>query len=143
MDKLNFINIIKSFFLGAFIGFILQFRVYTDQELAYRAMAVLASGSIGFLIGLVTEWLTAILPISLARVRTYFLINGLLALVVTSILMLVLDGIAGSSTMQQLPFAPALGFVLAIVAIANLLDYSLYRRTQRRLERYKRGLRGE
>lgn len=143
MENLNFVNVIKSFFLGIGIGLLLQLQATAEQELAYRVMSVLASGSIGFLVGLVTEWLTASLPISLARVRTYFLINGLIALIVTATLMLAMNAIATGMTGEQPDFAPVLGIVLSIVAAANLLDYSLYRRTRRRLERYKRGLRGE
>ncbi|MCR8658559.1 hypothetical protein NV377_14715 [Paenibacillus sp. T3-5-0-4] len=34
-------------------------------------MTVLASGSVGFIVGFITEWLTAILPISIANYAWY------------------------------------------------------------------------
>jgi len=137
MEKIHLENIIKSFFLGLFIGLLLQFYNDTDVLLAYKIMAVLASGSIGFLIGFITEWLTAILPISIANSKMYFFINNLIALIVTTLIMVSFIMIAGGQMENQGEFIPILWIVLGIICIANLFDYMMYRRVQHKLTTFK------
>ncbi|WP_141505100.1 hypothetical protein [Paenibacillus luteus] len=137
MENINFENIIKSFFLGIFIGVILQFYDHTEMQYAYKVMAVLASGSIGFIIGLITEWLTAILPISLANARTYFFINNLIALIVAAFIMASLIMITSHTMENKEGFMPIVWIVLGMICIANLFDYLMYRRAQNKLKTFK------
>lgn len=137
MDNINLVNIIKSFFLGLFIGAILQVYDRSDVELSYRVLSVLASGSIGFIIGFITEWLTSVFPITMARARTYFFINNLLALIVTTIIMICLTLINSKQVDSELKLLPILWIVLSIVCIANLFDYMMYRRAQKKLQAFK------
>jgi len=137
MEKIHLENIIKSFFLGLFIGLLLQFYNDTDVLFAYKIIAVLASGSIGFLIGFITEWLTAILPISIANSKMYFFINNLIALIVTTLIMVSFIMIAGDQMENQGEFMPILWIVLGIICIANLFDYMMYRRVQHKLTTFK------
>lgn len=137
MDKIHLENIIKSFFLGLFIGILLQFFNDTDVLFEYKIVTVLASGSIGFIIGFITEWLTAILPISIANSKIYFFINNLIALIITTIIMLSLVIIADGQMDKQGEFIPILSIVLSIICIANLFDYMMYRRVQHKLKTFK------
>ncbi|WP_337100558.1 hypothetical protein [Paenibacillus sp. YIM B09110] len=137
MDKINLENIIKSFFLGLFIGGILQFYDHSDMLLSYRVLSVLASGSIGFIIGFITEWVTSILPIGMAKVRTYFFINNLIALIVATFIMGSLMMMTSDEVESKAQFMPVLLTVLGIICIANLFDYMMYRRAQTKLKTYK------
>lgn len=137
MDKIHLENIIKSFFLGLFIGILLQFFNDTDVLFEYKIVTVLASGSIGFIIGFITEWLTAILPISIANSKIYFFINNLIALIITTLIMLSLVIIADGQMDKQGEFIPILSIVLSIICIANLFDYMMYRRVQHKLKTFK------
>lgn len=136
-------NVIKSFFLGLFVGVILQLHDYTNVLFQYKVLMVLASGSVGFIIGFITEWLTSLLPIRMANSKTYFLINNVIALVVTALLV----GLVVVMTSQDMDFKgdllPIMFIVLGIICIANLLDFMLYRRAQRKLEVYKKLLKNK
>lgn len=137
MEKIHLDNIIKSIILGLFIGVILQFSDNTNIKFSYRVLAILASGCVGFFIGLVTEWLTAILPISMANARTYFLINNLIALIVTTVIMMSLIIITNSEMVKKGEFISVLLIVLGIICLANLSDYMMYRRAQNKLRKFK------
>ncbi|MBD8497900.1 hypothetical protein [Paenibacillus arenosi] len=143
MDNIHLVNVVKSFFLGLFIGVILQFTGYSDVSLSNTVLVVLASGSIGFIVGLLTEWLTSILPISMARARTYFFINNLIALVVTTFIMACSMIIADRSMVQATEIAWILWIVLSIICIANLFDYMMYRRAQHKLKAFKALMKNE
>lgn len=137
MDKINFKNCIKSFFLGVLIGAALQIYEHVDASISDRALALLLSGGIGFAIGLITEWLTSILPIRLAKARTYFMINNMIALVVTALIVGLLLPIAAVQPEGPGELIPVLILVLGIVCVANLFDYWMYRRAQKKLEAFK------
>ncbi|MBD8000391.1 hypothetical protein, partial [Oerskovia gallyi] len=94
---MNFRNVVNSFFLGLGIGVVMLVANAGAGDPGMWALTVLASGGIGLLVGLVTEWLTSLLPIRLARPRTYFLLNGLIALVTTAAIMLGLVGLAAGT----------------------------------------------
>lgn len=129
---MNIGNVVKSFFLGLGIGLVVLVLTSDAGTIGLRLLSVLASGGIGMLVGLVTEWLTSLLPIRLARPRTYFLINGAIAVIVTAVIMLTLMAFSGwrGAGMWRL-----IVVVLAIVMVANIVDYLLYRRTMTRLRR--------
>lgn len=92
---MNIGNVVKSFFLGLGIGLVVLVLTSDAGTIGLRLLSVLASGGIGMLVGLVTEWLTSLLPIRLARPRTYFLINGAIAVIVTAVIMLTLMAFSG------------------------------------------------
>lgn len=129
---MNFGNVVKSFFLGLGIGLVVLVLTPDAGTIGLRMLSVLASGGIGLLVGLVTEWLTSLLPIRLARPRTYFLINGAIAVVVTAAIMVTLLAVSGWKGAEVWGLVAV---VLAIVVVANVVDYLLYRRTMTRLRR--------
>jgi len=137
MENMNLANVIKSFFLGIGIGIALLMYNHEAVPSDVRLISVLASGSIGFLIGFMTEWLTAMLPISLAKARTYFFINNLIAVIVAAFFMALLMIFPISSGGDKVELMPILGIVLGVICAANLFDYLMYRRTQRKLQSYK------
>ncbi|MCM3781422.1 hypothetical protein M3231_00395 [Neobacillus mesonae] len=137
MEKIHLENMIKSFFLGLFIGVILQFYDHSEMQLSYRIIAALASGSIGFIIGFITEWVTSILPISIANARSYFFINNFIALTVTALIMVSLLMITNDEMENKGKLMPTLLIVLVIICAANLFDYMMYRRAQKKLNLYK------
>lgn len=136
---MNFRNVVSSFFLGLGIGVVVILANPGAGDPGLWALTVLASGGIGLLVGLVTEWLTSLLPIRLARPRTYFLLNGLVALVTTAAIMLGLAGLAAGTGVGSGPqgdardWWPVVGLVLAIVVVANVADYLVFRWTRARL----------
>lgn len=141
MEKINFNNVIKSIFLGAFIGMVLQFADNSDTSVPFGLLRILAGGGVGFVIGFITEWVTAILPISLANPRNYFFINNLIALAVTSSIMIFSIFITQKEISGLSEFMPMMGIVLGIVLVANVLDYFMYIRAQNKLKLFKESLR--
>ncbi|WP_238188263.1 DUF2207 domain-containing protein [Paenibacillus sp. L3-i20] len=137
MENIHLQNVIKSFFIGLFIGIVIQLYDDTEVLITYKVLTVLASGSVGFIIGFITEWLTSILPIRMANSRTYFFINNLIALVVTTLIMASFLLITGSTIDNKVAFMPMLLIVLGIICIANLFDYMMYRRAQTKLKSFK------
>lgn len=143
---MNFRNVVSSFFLGLGIGVVVILANPGAGDPGLWALTVLASGGIGMLVGLVTEWLTSLLPIRLARPRTYFLLNGLVALVTTAAIMLGLAGLAAGTGAGAGPqgaardWWPVVGLVLAIVVVANVADYLVFRWTRARLRRMQASL---
>ncbi|MFE4465107.1 hypothetical protein ACFRCR_08275 [Oerskovia sp. NPDC056781] len=136
---MNFRSVVSSFFLGLGIGVVVILANAGTGDPGLWALTVLASGGIGMLVGLVTEWLTSLLPIRLARPRTYFLVNGLIALVTTAAIMLGLAGLAAGTGVGTGPqggardWWPVVGLVLIIVVVANVADYLVFRWTRARL----------
>ncbi|WP_265520929.1 hypothetical protein [Oerskovia flava] len=130
---MNYENVVKSFFLGAIIGLALQVFSPGEADAPTRVLVVLASGGVGLLIGLVTEWLTALLPIRIARAGAYFLINNLIAVAITAIVVVSLVALNGEGVARADVWWPVLGVAVGIVSVANLVDYLLYRRAQLRL----------
>ncbi|MEU4620022.1 hypothetical protein AB0G04_08570 [Actinoplanes sp. NPDC023801] len=125
--------ILKSFALGLVIGVALALTAPADAILADRALNVLACGAVGLVIGAVTEWLTSLLPIRFARTAVYFLVNNLIAVVVSAIVTAALVALAPAGALDGGGLASVVLLVVAIVCAANLGDYLVYRRAQRRL----------
>ncbi|GAA3217316.1 hypothetical protein ACFP63_14160 [Oerskovia jenensis] len=141
---MNFRNVVNSFFLGLGIGVVVILANAGAGDPGLWALTVLASGGIGLLVGLVTEWLTSLLPIRLARPRTYFLLNGLIALVTTAAIMAGLAALAAGTGIgvegDGQDWWPVVGLVLAIVVVANVADYLVFRWTRARLRRVQASL---
>ncbi|MFF2369297.1 hypothetical protein [Agromyces sp. NPDC058110] len=140
---MNLGNVVKSFFLGAGIGVVTLLLPREPVDLGLQVLTVLVSGGIGLLVGLVTEWLTSLLPIRLARTGTYFLISGLIALVVTAAIMLGMVALArgmGADPDAAWDWWAVVLLILAIVAVANAVDYLLHRQRMSRLRRLQESL---
>lgn len=130
---MNITNIIRSLFLGLGIGLLLQFSSGPTVSLLERVLTVLLSSALGLGIGFATEWLTSLLPIRIARTRTYFALNNAIALTITFIVMLSLGLLFGEQIESTWGWWSVVGVVLVIVCVANVTEYLLYRRTQQRL----------
>lgn len=137
MEKINIENIVKSFFLGIFIGLVIQVTLSDAISIHARLIMVLASGGIGFLIGFITEWLTSLLPINIANPKNYFFINNVIALAVTTLIVTTTMILSGNETDA---FMPILFLILGIVCIANIMEYMMYRRAQNKLRKFKKTL---
>ncbi|GAA3016605.1 hypothetical protein [Streptosporangium longisporum] len=124
--------ILKSFALGSAVGVALQVSAAANVHFSDRALTVLACGAVGLVIGAVTEWLTSLLPIRIARTAVYFLINNLIAVVVSAVVTAVLVASASANVLDRSGLMSVL-LVIAIICVANLGDFLLYRRAQRRL----------
>lgn len=111
----------------------LQFSSGPTVSLLERVLTVLLSSALGLGIGFATEWLTSLLPIRIARTRTYFALNNAIALTITFIVMLSLGLLFGEQTESTWGWWSVVGVVLVIVCVANVTEYLLYRRTQQRL----------
>jgi len=129
----NFENVVKSFFLGIVIGLVLQVLGSTPLDPGLWVIGTLVSGSIGLVIGLATEWLTSLLPLRMARTRTYFFVNNLIAVVVTAIVIVLSQTFADEEARSRWDLWSVTAVVVSIVSVANLVDYLVYRRAQQRL----------
>lgn len=135
---MNYANVGKSLLLGLGIGVVLIVVTPGEGTALLRVASVLASGGIGLVVGLVTEWVTSLLPIRLARPALYFAINGAIAVITTAVILGTLLLVAGGSAAEG--WGSVLALVVGIVVVANVADYLLYRRTLRRLRRLQAGL---
>lgn len=136
-DKVNMKNVINSFYLGLFIGLCVQVYVGREASAFSFSLSLLMSGVIGFIIGLVTEGFTALLPIRLANTKMYFLINNAIAVLVASLILIVFKSVIGGSLPSEQYFK-MLVVVLSIVILANLMEYISYRVSNKKLERFKK-----
>lgn len=135
LEKVNYQGIIKSLYLGLGIGVIIQVFLSENKELSLIIISIIASGVIGLLIGAITEFVTAMLPITLARPNMYFFINNLIALFVVTLILLSTNFIAEVTADE---FSRILLWVICIVLVANGIDYVMYRYTNRKLINFKK-----
>lgn len=136
LQKINIKAIINSIWLGLFIGLVLQVYLGNFKEPMNAFISIVVSGIIGFLIGGITEVITAMLPISLAKPSLYFLLNGLIAFF-TTIVLLVLISMMVHVDVTDAVYGRVILTVLIIVLLANIVDWLFYVRTNRKLNHYK------
>ncbi len=136
--KINIRNCLLSACIGLIIGIL---SIYSADSLTFKQgiESLLRSGSLGLLIGTVVEAITALLPISIAKPKSYFFINNLLAVFVTFLVVLI------TSSFYQVDFSDYkyqrfLILILLIVFIVNILEYYYYIRTNKKLDRFKRSI---
>ena len=94
------------------------------------------SGLIGFVIGGITEVATAFLPISIAKPRVYFSINGLIAIVVAAIVFLLINHFWGANGITKDEIV-TIAIIIMIMTLANILDYVMYKKANKKLKIYK------
>lgn len=140
MKKIDGLNIIKSGLLGLFIGFVMQVSQNSDSSLEIWLYALLLSSLIGTVIGFITEGFTALIPIRLANTKMYFFVNNIIALVITSLVLITLNHFVFHALSGVLDWLKLLATVLSIVTIANFIDYQVYKKSQRKLNEYKENL---
>lgn len=128
---MNILAIAKSGLLGLGVGLALTLLGITNASIADRLLNVLVAGAVGLVIGALTEWLTSLLPLRIARTKTFFLINNAIAVAVSALVTALLVLFAAEEFRDRVWVI--LAVVIVIVCIGNLLDYLLYRRAQRRL----------
>lgn len=141
MEKINRANIVKSFFLGMFIGGFFQWGSDGGFWIPGTLLVLTASGMIGLVIGWITELATSMLPISMARPHIYFLLNGGISLIITGAMIFFSLTIAGGPEAAG-EILSMLWPILAIVLAANVGDFIIYQETHRRLKKYKEAIRG-
>lgn len=141
MEKINRANIVKSFFLGMFIGGVFQWGSDGGFWIPGTLLVLTASGMIGLVIGWITELATSMLPISMARPHIYFLLNGGISLIITGAMIFFSLTIAGGPEAAG-EILSMLWPILAIVLTANVGDFIIYQETHRRLKKYKEAIRG-
>lgn len=137
MDKMNFNDVVKSFFLGMFIGFVLLWFSPAPLDVKEAVTTVLSSSSIGFIVGLLTEWVTAQLPISMAKKWVYFAVNNTVALLVTLLIMSVLFFMMPKERLGIREALPILMMILVLVSAGNLVDILAFKKSNKQLEAYK------
>jgi len=96
----------------------------------------LFSGAVGLLIGGLTEWILTLLPIRHAKLRTYLLINIILALfitgaILTSAFLFVFKNLTATDTIKII----AVAFILII--LGNLFEYNQYKKANKRLNAFQ------
>lgn len=126
-------NVVKSLVLGVIVGLALQILGDADTPAGDRALTVLVSAGAGLVVGIVSEWLTSLLPIRLARTGTYFVVNSVIAVVVAVAVTVTLIVFTGAGPRDAADAWPVVVIVVAIVGVAYIVDHFFHQRTQRRL----------
>lgn len=135
LDRIDIRNILFSFIIGALIGLFSHIALNPASNLKSLMICVLMSGIIGLFVGTVIEFVMALLPVTIAKPGTYFLINNLTALFVTSVVILSLYFYwRDNFTTGDLVIVLIIAF--GTVIGANILDYYKYKRTNARLMEY-------
>ncbi|WP_024355532.1 hypothetical protein [Leucobacter chironomi] len=132
-------NVVKSLLLGLAVGVLVLLLDPGIGGIGERLLAVLVSGGIGLLVGVVTEWITSLLPARIARAGVYFLLNGAIAAVVTAAVLTALFALTGYGA-DDTGWVPILLVIVGAVCLANLGDYLRYRRARVRLRAVQAGL---
>ncbi len=139
LDKINYRSLVTSFGIGVAISCSFQLQLTESIEVKSFLMVAFAGGGIGFLIGAIAEIITAFLPVSLAKPKTYFLISGGIGLGLT-IIVLMLSKLMLKESMDVDMFRTIVLIAVSIVAVANVLDFKHYKKANNHLEAYKREL---
>ncbi|MGL5675274.1 MAG: hypothetical protein ACRDDX_02570 [Cellulosilyticaceae bacterium] len=137
IEKINSKAIIISIFIGVFIGIGVELLFDKPQSVDALIVAMITGGIIGLIIGSVTEFLTALIPISMAKASVYYIINNIIALMV-AILIIGGGSIYFNATLSIEESIKKLLFVCVMITGANGIDYLNYRKTNKQLERYKK-----
>jgi hypothetical protein len=87
-----------------------------------------------------SEWLTSLLPIRLARTGTYLVVNGAIAVVVAAAVTVTLIVFTGAGPRDAADAWPVVVLVVPIVGVAYVIDHFLHQRTQRRLRSWQESL---
>jgi len=137
LDKINYRSLVTSFGIGVAISCSFQLQLMESIELKSFLMVAFAGGGIGFLIGAFAEVITALLPISLAKPKTYFMISGGIGLGLT-MSVLILSKLMLKEAMGIDVFRSVVIIAVGIVVVANVLDFRHYKKANDHLEAYKR-----
>ncbi|WP_105616402.1 hypothetical protein [Vallitalea okinawensis] len=136
LEKMNVKNIVYSVYLGLFIGASIQFYFGQHRNIGLFLVVLIISGIIGLLIGGITEFFTALLPISIATTNKYYLFNNIIALMVTLIVFASISRFIDLSKHPKNNIYMML-FICCTISICNLLVYTNHKRINKRLEKYK------
>lgn len=117
-----------------FIGICLH--LYLGGHYTEWLVNAVIGGAVGFVIGGITEVATAFLPISMAKPKTYFLINGLIAIVVAAIVFFLFNRFFGTNGITKENILLFAGIIM-IINLANVLDYVMYKKANKKLKIYK------
>ena len=139
LNKINMKNVYYSFFIGAIISMTSRYILLKDFTLIFDAVSFFISGLLGLTIGFLVEIFTALLPLKLAKMKLFFLINNLMAIFITVIFLIVfyLSGLI-QTTKPQL--YKVLIIAAVIIALINFFDYLNYRATNRKLQKFQKQL---
>jgi len=135
-SNINYKNIFHSSWIGMLISIIAQIIIGNTAESGIIPAAIAAGAGIGFVIGIITETITAILPISIAKTGLFFFINNLIA-ILTTIFILFILAYTGKMIMDIHTLKSVIPIAVIIIAVINLFDYIMYKRTNRKLKSYQ------
>lgn len=136
LKNINYTNIFKSLFLGIFVGAVVIASLNGYESAQVFILQLLLSGVAGLLIGAVTEIITALLPIDIAKTSIFFFINNMVAIITTVFILFVTFTIIGEN-MKEVSLE-ILIISCIIIAIANIIDYLMYKNTNRKLQDYQK-----
>lgn len=136
-NKVNIHNIFYSIYIGLFIGALIQLYNGQDSNSSFitSVVMVLISGLIGLVIGSITEFLTSLLPVSMASIHRYYVVNNTIAVVVTLCVLTSLRGLLNISlsTKEDVYMLVSICF---IVSACNSLVYIKHKKLNKHLSQY-------
>lgn len=133
-NKIELKSIISSFWVGVIIGGI--FNLINGQSQSFDLLiSLMTSGGIGVLIAFSTELITLVIPISIARPKSYFLISSMIGITITLIVISFINGFM----MKENPLGHMTIIFIGILLVGgiNLIDYIRYKKTNERLKVYQ------
>lgn len=140
-NKVNIHNIFYSIYIGLFIGALIQLFKGQNSSGPFiiSVVMVLISGLIGLVIGSITEFLTSLLPVSMASIHRYYVVNNTIAVVVTLCVLTSLHGLLNLSlsTKEDVYMLVSICF---IVSLCNLLIYIKHKKLNKQLSQYRNSM---
>jgi hypothetical protein len=136
LDRIDIKNILCSFVIGALIGLFSQIAVNAALDIKVLLISVLISGLFGLFIGAVIEFIMSLLPIKIAKPSTYFIISNITALLITFVVILLLF-FYGVEDFDATDLSIVLIIAFVIIFAANIIDYTRYKKANKKLVEYK------
>ena len=135
LNRIDKINLIYSFAIGAVIGLIAQLALNSGPDAGALLLCVLASGVIGLVVGLLVMFIMALMPVRIAGTKSYFIIGNLIALFITLAAIVTIYFI-GVENFTGTDLGIVLAIAFPVIILANVLEYFKYKRTNRKLMDY-------
>ncbi len=132
LSKINYQNIIESFWIGIIIGLCFMFSLHILQYHGNTTPIVLASGGLGLVVGAISEFITSFVLVSIAKAKNYFIFSGLIGTLVTITTLFVIQ-LSTNLFIQPLQFRIGVGFIILIIIIANVIDFYHHKKTKHSL----------
>lgn len=135
--RINFKNILYSGYLGLFMGLVIQVLYGQYKYINLFILVLIASTLVGIIIGAITEFLTALLPIRLASTKVYYAVNNVFALIATVTIYALFTSMLDLKKYPKNNIAMLIT-ICSFITFCNLIVYFRHKYINRKLQEYKK-----